>query len=261
MTAAPEEPASDGEPAPDEEPAPRPRRGRAMLTLLFDMAAPIAMFYVLTAAGLSSFSSLLLSAVLPGLSTVYQVIRSRHLDALAVFMMSLTVITALASLVSGSPRFLLAKDGFLTGVSGLWLLATTRANPPVVFMFARPLLEGHIGPNGESWTLLWDRLPGFRRIWRVASVIWGVATILDAVVRFVMAYTLPVKAVPALGGAQYIVLFVLLQVVTNVYYFRAGLYDSGSDLYAPLRSATAEVGGRRLIQTPFHRPSSEGWLS
>ena len=256
MTAAPDE-----EPVPDKEPTPSPRRGRAMLTLLFDMAAPIAMFYVLTAAGLSSFTSLLLSAVLPGLSTVYQVIRSRRLDALAVFMMSITVITALASLVSGSPRFLLAKDGFITGISGVWLLATTRANPPVVLMFARPLLEGRIGPNGEPWTLLWERLPGFRRIWRVASVIWGVATILDAVVRFVMAYTLPVKAVPALSGAQYIVLFVLLQVVTNVYYFRAGLYDSGSDLYGPLRSNTSEDGGRGPIRIPFHRPSSEGWLS
>jgi hypothetical protein len=214
--------------------SPPTRRGRAVLTLLFDMGAPIAMFYVLTAAGLSSFSSLLLSAVLPGLSTVYQVARSRHLDALAVFMMAITVITALASLVSGSPRFLLAKDGWVTGISGLWLLATTRANPPVVFMFARPLLEGRIGPNGESWTLLWERLPGFRRIWRVASVVWGVATILDAGVRFVMAYTLPVDVVPALNGVQYAILFVLLQIVTNVYYFRAGLYDPRSALYAPV---------------------------
>jgi intracellular septation protein A len=215
-----------------------PRRGRALLTLLFDMGAPVAMFYILTAAGLSSFSSLLLSALLPGLSTVYQVIRSRHLDALAVFMMAITVITALSSLVSGSPRFLLAKDGWLTGITGVWLLATTRANPPVVFMFARPLLEGRIGPDGESWNLLWDRLPGFRRIWRVASVVWGVATILDAAVRFAMAYTLPVTVVPALNAAQYAVLFVLLQIVTNVYYFRAGLYDPKSDLYAPIRSTT-----------------------
>jgi hypothetical protein len=219
---------------------PPPRRGRAMFTVLFDMGAPIVMFYILTAVGLSSFTSLLLSAVLPGLSTVYQVIRSRHLDALAVFMMAITVITALASLISGSPRFLLAKDGWVTGISGVWLLATTRANPPVVFMFARPLLEGQIGPKGESWTVLWDRLPGFRRIWRVASVVWGVATILDAVVRFVMAYTLPVEEVPALNGAQYAVLFVLLQIVTNVYYYRAGLYDSQSDLYAPIRSAASE---------------------
>lgn len=221
-----------------------PRPGKAALLLLWDMAAPIAMFYILTGAGMSSFSALLLSAVLPGLSTVYQVVRSRHLDALAVFMMSVTVISAIASLFTGSPRFMLAKDGWVTGLCGLWLLATTRANPPVVFMFARPLLEGRIGPNGESWTLLWERLPGFRHLWRVASVVWGVATILDGVVRFVIAYTLPVKAVPALNGAQYAVLFVLLQIVTNVYYFRAGLYNPQSELYAPLRTGSAAAAAR-----------------
>jgi intracellular septation protein A len=211
-----------------------------MLVVLFDMGAPIAFFYALTAAGLSSFTSLLLSAVLPGLSTLYQVLRARHLDSLAVFMVSITVISALASLVSGSPRFLLAKDGWVTGISGVWLLATARADPPVVFMFARPLLEGRIGPNGDSWTVLWNRLPAFRRIWRVAGAIWGVATIFDAAVRFTMAYTLPVKVVPALNGVQYAVLFVLLQIFTNIYYFRAGLYDPRSALYAPLRTAAAE---------------------
>ncbi len=217
---------------------PKPRPGKAALVLLWDMAAPIAMFYVLTGAGLSSFAALLLSAVLPGLSTLYQVVKAGHLDSLAVFMVSVTVISAVASLFTGSPRFLLAKDGWITGLCGLWLLATTWANPPVVMMFARPLLEGRIGPNGESWSLMWQRLPRFRSLWRTASIVWGLATILDGIARFIIAYTLPVKAVPALNGAQYIVLFVLLQIVTNIYYFRAGLYNPHSELYAPLRATS-----------------------
>ena len=45
--------------------------------------------------------------------------------------------------------------------------------------------------------------------------------------------SLPVNAVPALNGAQYAVLFVLLQVATNLYYFRVGLFDLRSDLYRP----------------------------
>lgn len=229
--------------------APKPRTGKAALVLLWDMAAPIAMFYVLTGAGLSSFAALLLSAVLPGLSTVYQVVKVRHLDSLAVFMVSVTVISAVASLFTGSPRFLLAKDGWITGLCGLWLLATTWANPPVVMMFARPLLEGRIGPNGESWSLMWQRLPRFRRLWRMASIVWGLATVLDGIARFIIAYTLPVKAVPALNGVQYIVLFVLLQIVTNIYYFRAGLYNPHSDLYAPLRTTSAS--------TPLPEPEPE----
>jgi hypothetical protein len=215
----------------------QPRRGVALLTLLFDIASPIVAFYLLRAAGLSTFPALLLSAVPPGLSTLYQVVYKRRRDSLAAFMVGITILSSLASLIDGSPRFLLAKDGYLTGIAGVWLVATMRANPPIVFMFARPLLEGRIGPNNESWDVLWERLPGFRRIWRTASVIWGVATILDAGVRFVIAYTLPVDQVPALNGAQYAALFVVLQVATNIYYFRAGLYNPGSALYAPLSTS------------------------
>jgi hypothetical protein len=39
-----------------------------------------------------------------------------------------------------------------------------------------------------------------------------------------MSYTLPVGVVPGLGGVLWPVTFVLIQVVTNVYYHRAGLY-------------------------------------
>ena len=53
---------------------------------------------------------------------------------------------------------------------------------------------------------------------------WGAGLLADAVLRVVMSYTLPVAAVPGLGGALWPVTFVVLQVVSNVYYHRAGLY-------------------------------------
>ena len=39
-----------------------------------------------------------------------------------------------------------------------------------------------------------------------------------------MAYTLPVDLVPGLGGALWPVTFVVLQVITNVYFARAGFW-------------------------------------
>lgn len=215
--------------------SPRGRRRVAPMTVLFDIGAPIGLFYALRALGFSEFAALLTSGVAPGLSTMVQVVRTRRLDRLAVFIVGVTVLTAGAALIGGSPRFLLAKEGVVTGAIGGWLLANSWADRPVVFAFARALLEGRVGPSGESWDVLWERLPGFRRIWRVAGVIWGGAIILDATIRFVFAYTLPVDAVPGLNGALYGAMFVLLQVVTNIYYIRAGLYDPRAELYAPLR--------------------------
>lgn len=225
-------------------------RGRVALTTAWDVGAPIGMYYLLHGLGMNTFLALLLAALLPGLTSAYQVIRSGRLDGLGLFMVSITVASALASLVSGSPRFLLAKDGLVTAFGGAWLLVTARAQRPVVFSFARALLEGRVGPHGESWDLLWARLPGFRRVWRVAGVIWGAAIITDAALRFVMAYTLPVNQVPALNGAQWGVLFVLLQVVTNIYYHRAGLYNPASALYAPLRQAEENSRFREGVTSP-----------
>ncbi|GAB2975799.1 hypothetical protein LWP59_32050 [Amycolatopsis acidiphila] len=217
-------------------PAPA-RRLRQSGVMAFDIAAPIGLYYVLRAAGVSVYLALLVSAVLPVLSTVVQILRRRRLDQLGAFMAGMMIMSALVALISGSERFLLAKDGWLTAVAGLWMLATTRARRPFVYHFARVLLEGRVGPRGESFESLWDRLPAFQHLWRVACVIWGTATLLDAGVRITMAYTLPVNLVPALNGVQYGVLFVLLQVATNIYYFRAGLFNPRSRLYQPLQPA------------------------
>ncbi|WP_431878786.1 VC0807 family protein [Amycolatopsis sacchari] len=208
-----------------------PRRLRQGAVLAVDIAAPIAAYYVLRAAGASVYVALLVSAVLPAVSTGVQLLRGRKLDQLGLFMAVMTLLSAGVATISGDDQFLLAKDGWLTTVTGIWMLATTRAHRPFVYHFARVLLEGRVGPGGERWESLWQRLPRFRRFWRVANVIWGTATLLDAGVRVAMAYTLPVNVVPALNGLQYGVLFVILQLATNIYYFRVGLFNPRSALY------------------------------
>jgi hypothetical protein len=72
---------------------------------------------------------------------------------------------------------------------------------------------------------LWDSVPRFRRIWRICTVIWGCALLVDAAIRVAMAYTLPIGLVPALSGALWPVTFIGLQVITNIYFYRAGLWS------------------------------------
>ena len=108
------------------------------------------------------------------------------------------------------------------------------ARRPATFTVSRPLLEGRrvfdfatrswVRPATVSWDKLWDRSPRFRRIWRTCTVIWGTAILADAVVRVLMAAVLPVSVVPALGAALWPVTFVVLQVVTNVYFVRGGFW-------------------------------------
>ena len=39
-----------------------------------------------------------------------------------------------------------------------------------------------------------------------------------------MAYALPVAVVPGLNTAQWVVMFLVIQLITNIYYTRAGLW-------------------------------------
>ena len=142
---------------------------------------------------------------------------------MALFVLATILVSIGVSVVARQPRFLLAKDGLITGLWGAWFLVSVRARRPAAFVFARPLLEGRKMYTARDWDALWQAEPGFRRVWRVSSVMWGVGLLADAAARVVMSYTLPVSAVPGLGGALWPVTFVVLQVVTNVYYYFAGL--------------------------------------
>lgn len=201
-----------------------------------DFLVPLALYYGLRAAGVGIYLTLLVSTALPAAVGAVRLLRTRRLGGLGAYTMTMMVLSTGVSLIAGSPRFLLARDAWLTGVTGLWFLASARTGCPLAYLYTRPLLERRTRTIGvpADWDTLWQRLPRFRRLWRVGSVLWGVALLADAAARALMAYTLPVDSVPALGTALYVATAVVLIVITNVYYFRAGLYDHRSALYAPL---------------------------
>jgi hypothetical protein len=95
-------------------------------------------------------------------------------------------------------------------------------------------------------------------MWRIASVLWGVGTLLDAVLRWIMAYTLPIDVVPALTQVLLIGTAVVLFVVTNVYYVLCGAMDGDSRLYDPAGTvrASGASAARRRPRPPSGSPSA-----
>jgi len=212
------------EPEPELELDPGRNPALSLLTmLLIDIAAPIGVFYGLRAAGVGALPSLWLSAVPPATKSVLEVVRRRTLDRLAVFAVGMTVLSVGVALISGTPRVLLLRDGWLTAVGGVAFLLTVRGPRPLAFMFSRPLLERRYHRSSGSWDGLWARDAGFRRIWRVSTAVWGIGLLLDSAVRTVIAYTAPVDLVPALNGIQYGVFTLLMIVIVNLQQSRSGL--------------------------------------
>ncbi|MEO3808428.1 VC0807 family protein [Sphaerisporangium sp. B11E5] len=208
---------------------------------LFDVAMSVAFYYVLRASGVGYEVALLVSSLVPGVSTVVEVRRGGRPNAMTVFVFTVVLVAAAISFASDNVRVLLARDGVCTAVFGVWMLLSARGPRPMVSVFTRMILDGRLGPGRPPWDELWERLPRFRRAWRVATVIWGVGLLLDSVVRIVMAVALPVDVVPGLNALQYAVFMVLMQVAANVYLVPTGVYNQWSPMYEPLREVRAEA--------------------
>jgi hypothetical protein len=234
----------------------RPRWFRVSLTAL-DFVVPVALFYVLRAFGVGAYLALLAGALASLVSAAYSLIRKRQVNGVATFMTAMLVLSTVVTLVSGSPRFLLARDSWVTGAAGIWFIASCWAPRPLAYHFVRAVGEGRFGwpPDFEA---RWARAPRFRHMWRVASVMWGVGTLLDAVLRWVMAYSLPIDVVPLLTQVLFIGTAVVLFVITNVYYVLSGAMWWDSPLYDPegqLRKRTASSWRPRPPQ-PSGSPSA-----
>ncbi|MDQ0376333.1 VC0807 family protein [Amycolatopsis thermophila] len=191
-------------------------------TLVLDIGAPLALFYGLRGAGTGDTTALLVSAVPPAVTVVVTAWRARRADALAVAVVAGTVLGAVAALLGGGPRELLARGAWFTAPAGLWTLATLLRRQPLTYEVTRTFLVH----RATIMDRLWDTDRSFRAAWRSITICWGVAALADSALRLVMAYTLPVAVVPALDTALTIVTIVVLQLPTHLLLRRSGHWHS-----------------------------------
>ncbi|MFI1161511.1 VC0807 family protein [Streptomyces sioyaensis] len=196
-------------------------RRQFAVTMLCDVVLPVGLYYVLRSAGCGELVSLLVSAAAPALSTGYSIVKRRRVDSIGLFVIAILVLAGLGSLISGSPRLTLARGGWFTGLIALWILGSLFASRPFTYQALKTLLPG----KSEMLEGFWRADPRFRRIWRGLTVLWGGGLLVDAVLRVIMAYTLPVDTVPALDGALYVVTYVVLQVITHIILHKTGVFQ------------------------------------
>jgi len=189
-----------------------PRRA-VLVNLAVNLVAPLGLFYGLRAAGVDQWLALMIGAIPPTAHAVYGVVVRRKIDALALFTLSILGLSVATSFVTGSPRFLLAKDGWMTAVAGVWILATLWRTP----FLQQFLMSMTTGETHERFTLSWRDSPTYRHVLRMATVMWGVGLLGDSVVRVVLAYALPVDQVPLVNTLQYLVVYFALEIGTRLY--------------------------------------------
>ncbi|MFJ9340655.1 VC0807 family protein [Streptomyces sp. NPDC101733] len=171
-----------------------------ILTIGLNVVAPILTFNTLTQDhGWSDFSALLLSGVWPVLDSVVHVAWRRKLDEFAIVTLVFLVITAFVTLVGAhTARTLLIKDSAVTGLFGALCLATLLTPRPLMFYFGRKFGTDGTKEGVAYFNGLW-RYPDFRRAMRRMTTVWGVAYLIEATLRVVLAFALPTATMVTLS--------------------------------------------------------------
>jgi hypothetical protein len=90
-------------------------------------------------------------------------------------------------LLTGDARLVLVEGSVPTAVFGLLCLASLRSRRPLIFRFALQFM-GPDTPRGRDFDGLWQ-YDGFRHVFRVFTVVWGVTYLAEAAARVVIVET------------------------------------------------------------------------
>jgi hypothetical protein len=151
---------------------------------VFDIAGPLVAYQVLRSHGMSEVSALVLSGIFPALGVVLAVVRHHRLDAIGALVLIGIAVGTVLGLASGNPRLVLVEGSVPTGIFGLVCLGSLWTSRPLMYRFAVEFI-GPETPKGRDFAGRWQ-YAGFRRVFTVMTVVWGVAYLIEAAARVVI---------------------------------------------------------------------------
>jgi hypothetical protein len=165
-----------------------------VLPYLLDFIVPLAAFYALTAAGLSSFWSLTIGGALTGVVSVVNTFRRGKLDGLGLLVIAEIALSLVLIATIRDPRLVLARSSLYVALAGIWVLASAVVRRPVTVSTSKAFAARSDGTDGIAavdW--LAANSEPFIRIHRALSALWGVMFLVYAVVRVVIIYSTSVS--------------------------------------------------------------------
>jgi hypothetical protein len=151
---------------------------------VFDIAGPLVVYQVLRSHGASEIKALVLSGIFPALGVAYAVVRHRRLDAVGALVLLGIAVGTVLGLASGNARLVLVEGSVPTGIFGLVCLGSLRTRRPLIFRFALEFI-GPDTPKGRDFESRWQ-YAGFRRVFNVMTIAWGVAYLAEAAARVII---------------------------------------------------------------------------
>lgn len=200
-----------------------------LLTVLFEVVVPMAVFYGLRTAGVSQWWALMASVVVAAPHVLWTIVRKRRVDLVALVTLSALGVSVVVGLLSDDPRSLAIREGWtaaLGGLFGAWMLVSVFVGRPAQLTLGRTIAEVKRGAEGAAaWAARWETHARFRRGLRIDTAVWGAVLLVHAVVHVVLVYTLPIDLISLVTTVVWLGSLALL-ITWHVWYIRRENLDA-----------------------------------
>lgn len=155
-------------------------------TLLIDVAAPVAAFFLLVRLGIAPVWALATSAGVSVVLLGIQWLRTREVSTLGGLVLVRFALGWIVALLTGDARFVLLKDYLVTLVIAVGALGTLRLERPFIARIRREL-----SGDRARFDVEWATNPPFRAVHRQLTRWWVAGLIGEVVVAVVLIYSTP----------------------------------------------------------------------
>jgi asparagine N-glycosylation enzyme membrane subunit Stt3 len=200
-----------------------------VLTVVFEVLVPMALFYGLRIAGVSQWWALMAGVLVAAPYVLWTIVRNRKVDLVALVTISVLVLSVVLGLLSDDPRTLAIREGWtaaLGGLFGAWMLVTVFVGKPAQLTLGRTIAEVKRGAEGaDAWAARWDTDARFRRGLRINTAAWGGVLVVSAITHIVLVYTLPIDLISLVTNVQWFAMLAAL-IVWHVWYLKKENLDA-----------------------------------
>jgi intracellular septation protein A len=166
-----------------------------MLRLIPELSANFLapyLVYQLLDARYGDVVALIASAMPPLLWSVFELIKTRRLDAISVIVVTSILFTVGATAMGGSARLIQIRDALVTGVIGVIFLGSLALKRPIIFYLARATMARNTAEGAAEFETMWLR-PGVPTTFRVLTAVWGVGLVFQTAVMCWLALIWPIS--------------------------------------------------------------------
>jgi intracellular septation protein A len=214
--------------------------GHVLVEALVNFILPF-VIYSYAEAPLGDVRALLLSSAPPIAWSLVEFARHRRVDALSVLVVAGIVLSLLAMLGGGGPKFLQLRENLVTGIIALVFLGSALIGKPLIYQLARASMRRK-SAGAQQFEALQVHA-GFRRTMTVMTLVWGLGLLANVAVSVALVFALTIRTYLIVGPIVGYATMGALTLWTFLYGQHARRRGETRRAEAALLAGGAEAGG------------------